>query len=260
MHFLKKVIERPILEDPAKNHKSVHRHFYRYSRGDFIGPALKISQTKAKITLRGSHEYEDLILELVTRGISDPKENFEIKGRLITGSDIKEIISDLGLNWNLKRSTGKTKSYKAEILDSINKAKLLESITVFRENCYFLISYNLNPSCRITTKKNIPQPSKKKIDEDDVKKRVTFCTGYMNKTEENLRNVFELALHDFKSELPKIWKAIIIYNNYKISSIEVPKNISDSRLLRVMSIRKGKMFRSIDVDGEINEKQYSIVV
>ncbi len=260
MHFLKKIIEQPILEDPAKNHKSVHRHFYRYSRGDFIGPALKITQTKAKITLKGSHEYEDLILELVARGISDPEENFEIQGRLITSSDLKELITNLGFNWVLKRSTGKTKNYKAEILDYINKAKLLESIVFFRENCYFLLSFNLNPSCKITTKKKIPQPSKKKREEDDVNKRIQFCTGYINNTEENLKNALELALYDFKSEIPKTWKAITIYNNYKITDIEVPKNITDSRIMRIMAIRKGKIFRTINVDRETIEKQYSIVV
>ncbi|MFX1501135.1 MAG: hypothetical protein ACFFDH_09260, partial [Promethearchaeota archaeon] len=88
MHFLKKIIETPILDDPAQNYKSIHRHFYRYSRGDFIGPAMKLSQTKTKLTLKGSHEYEDLILEIVTSGISNPDENFEIRGRLISGVDI----------------------------------------------------------------------------------------------------------------------------------------------------------------------------
>ena len=52
IHFIKKLIQSPILEDPAKNHKDIHRHYYRYSKGDFIGPALKINQTKAKINLK----------------------------------------------------------------------------------------------------------------------------------------------------------------------------------------------------------------
>ena len=116
MHFLKNVVETPILDDPARNHKNIHRHFYRYSRGDFIGPALKISQTKAKITLKGSHEYEDLILEIVASGISNPDDNFEIKGRLISGSDVSDIISDLGLlmfpsGYFIKYFTGHTGHY-----------------------------------------------------------------------------------------------------------------------------------------------------
>ena len=125
---------------------------------------------------------------------------------------------------------------------------------------YFLISFNLNPTCKVTTKKNVPQPSKKKVGEDDVSKRIQFCTGYMSNSDKNLNNLIDNALNDFKSDLPKSWKSIIIFNNYKITDIEIPKNISNSRLLRVMAIRKGKMFRSLDIDGEIIEKQYSIVV
>lgn len=260
MHFLKKIIETPILDDPAIKHMDIHRHFYRYSRGDFIGPALKISQTKTKFTLKGSHEYEDLIQELVTSGISSANEKFEIKGRLISGADIKEIINDLGFNWNLKQSTGQTKNFKAEIIDNADKDSLLKSIEAFRETSYFLVSFNLNPTCKVTTKKNVPQPSKKKVDEDDVSKRIQFCTGYMSNSDKNLNNLIDNAFNDFKSDLPKSWKSITIFNNYKITDIEIPKNVSNSRLLRVMAIRKGKLFRSLNIDGEIVEKQYSIVV
>jgi hypothetical protein len=131
MHFLSRLTENPILEDPAKNHMNIHRHFYRYSKGDFIGPAIKITKTKAKITLKGTHEYEDLILEIIAKTISDPQKSFEVKGKLITGMDLSEDITDLGLNWILKKSTGKTKNYKADIVDQINKNQLLQAI-----DCY----------------------------------------------------------------------------------------------------------------------------
>ncbi len=260
MHFLKIIVKTPILDDPAKNHKNIHRHFYRYSKGDFIGPALKISQTKAKFTLKGSHEYEDLILEIIANGISNPDENFEIKGNLISGADVGDIINDLGFNWNLKKSTGQTKNYKAEIIDNTNKNSLIESIEAFRETSYFLLSFNINPNCKVTTKKKIPQPSKKKVEDDDVAKRIQFCTGIINNTESNFNYIIKNALSDFQSEFPRKWKKLTIFNNYKINEIELPKNVKNSRLLRIMAIRKGKLLRSLDIDGEIIEKQYSIVV
>jgi len=260
MHFLRKLTEHPILDEPAKNYQSIHRHFYRYSRGDFIGPAMKINQTKAKFTLKGSHEYEDLILEVVTRGISNPNENFEINGSLISGANINDIITKLGFNWELKESTGQTKNYKAEIIDTIKKEPLLQCIEAFRKNSYFLVSFNLSPTCKVTTKKNIPQPSKKKVEDDDVNKRIQFCTGYLSNNEKNLNNILDMTLYDFQSELPKNWKTLTIFNSYKITDIEIPKNVANSQLLRIMAIRKGKLFRSLDFDGEIIEKQYQIVV
>ncbi|NHJ24340.1 MAG: hypothetical protein EAX89_07175 [Candidatus Lokiarchaeota archaeon] len=260
MHFLKRIIETPILEDPTQNYMEVHRHFYRYSKGIFIGPALKISQSKTKITLKGSHEYEDLIQELVVRSIKDQLIQFEIKGTLITGSDPSNLISSLGFNWDIKRSTGQTKNYKATILDRTNRDQLLKAIETLRKNSYLLISLNVNANCKITTKKNIPQPSKKKIEDDDINQRIQFCTGYLVNSENNLEILIEEALPDFRSEIPNDWKSITILNNYKITDIILPTNIQDSRLLRIMAIRKGKLIRTVEIDNEVIEKQYSFVV
>ena len=90
MHFLKKLVETPQLEDPAKNYFFVHRHFYRYSKGEFIGPAIKITKTKAKITIKGTHEYEDLIQEITCKASST--DEFIISGNLETGKDLTEEL------------------------------------------------------------------------------------------------------------------------------------------------------------------------
>lgn len=258
MHFLRKLIESPELNDPAKKHKNIHRHFARYSKGIFIGPAIKITRTNTKITLKGSFEYEDLIQEIIATTISDGE--FEINGVLITGSDIKEDISNLGLDWKLNKSTGKTINYKATINDKIDRNNLIEVIETLRETSYLLLSFNLNPTCKVSTKKRIPQPSKKKIEEDDINKRVQFCNGVINNSERNIKLIIDLVLEDFKLELPEKWKTTTITNNYNITDIIIPKNIKNSSLLRIMALRKGKMTRTLDVDGELIEKQYSITV
>ena len=258
MHFLKKLIESPDLDDPAKKHKSIHRHFARYSKGIFLGPAIKITKTNKKITLKGSFEYEDLIQEIIATTISDRE--FDINGVLITGSDIMEDILSLGLDWKLKKSTGKTINYKADINDKINRNNLIEIIEKLRETSYFLISFNLNPTCKVLTKSRIPQPSKKKIEDDNITKRVQFCNGVINNSERNIKLIIDLVLIDFKLDLPKNWKTITITNNYNITNIIIPKNIQNSSLLRIMALRKGQMIRTLDVDGELIEKQYPIIV
>ncbi|MFW9864858.1 MAG: hypothetical protein ACFFEN_02050 [Candidatus Thorarchaeota archaeon] len=257
MHFLNKLTKNPNLEDPAKEHIDVHRHFYKYSKGEFIGPALKISKTNTRITLKGAHEYEDLIQEIVTHTIS--VDEFEITGTLISGSDVSELITNFGFDWNLKKSTGETKNYKAKILGKTERKTLLESIKAFRKTSYYLISFNVNPTCKVTTKKNIPQPSKKKIEEDDINKRIQFCTGIINNNEHNIILVLDNCLPDFKSEIPGKWKNIIIKNNYRISDIILPEDIDNWRLKRILALRKGTLMRSIDIDGEFIEKQYSFI-
>ena len=259
MHFLKKLVEHPELEDPVKQHMDVHRHFYRYSRGEFIGPAIKISCSSTKITLKGSHEYEDLILELVANSIEDPKKQFEIKGRLITGSDISEQLTKLGLNWELKESTGKTKNYKSDFIDEMTRDKLIECNSSFRNNSYFLANFNISSTCKVSTKKSIPQPSKKKAEDDDVSARIQFSIGYMKNNKKNLELIIDSLIPDFKNRVPNNWKNIIVYNNYLIDDIVLPKNINDSRLLRVFAIRKGKLIRTVEIDGETHENQYSFL-
>ena len=92
-----------------------------------------------KISFKGSLEYEDIIQEIVVKTISS--DTIQIEGVLFTGGNIKEIIRELGLDWVLKASTGKTKNYKAQILEDINKQKLLKIIEEFRKNSYLLISF-----------------------------------------------------------------------------------------------------------------------
>ena len=258
MHFLKKIIEWPNLKDPANNHKDIHRHFNRYSKGEFLGPAIKITKTNTKTTLRGSFEYEDLIQEIVAATILDEK--IEIIGVLISTIDCSELIKRLGLDWNLKKSTGKTQNYKASIDNIVTRDTLIETIEAFRSTGYMLLSFTLNPTCKVTTKSKVPQPSKKSVEDDDVNKRIQFCIGVINSTDKNIGRIIDNALLDFKSDIPEKWKNIILRNSYKIEEIIIPKDIKDTRMLRILAIRKGKVIRSLEIDGEIIEKQYNVVV
>jgi len=63
-HYLTKILDNPMIENPVKAAPDVHKHFTRYSKGQFSGPAVKISQTKEKITIWCSHEYEDAVLRI----------------------------------------------------------------------------------------------------------------------------------------------------------------------------------------------------
>ncbi|TFG07387.1 MAG: hypothetical protein EU539_05040 [Promethearchaeota archaeon] len=258
MHFLRKLIENPILEAPVHDNMDVHRHYYRYSRGEFIGPALVTKKTSSRISLKGSHEYEDLIQELVIKTANE--DEIEVKGVLISGKDLTEELLALDLNWDLKKSTGKTKNYKANFSDKIDKEKLLKIIDIFRKHSYLLLSFKLNPTCKISTKKRIPQPSKKKVEDDDINSRVQFCNGVMDNTDKNTKLLIEKAFKDFESEIPNEWSNITLTNNYKFSEIILPKDEKDSLMLRIKAKRKGKLIRTLDVDGVSIEKQYAIIV
>jgi hypothetical protein len=255
-------MDNPQLEDPSEKHMDVHRHFYRYSRGEFIGPACQIWRTSSKLSLKASFEYEDLIAELVLKNSTKEKVKADIV--LITGKDISDKIRNLGLEWDLSESTGKTKNFKAKEIVQVEKEKLLKAIEAFRQDSYLLLNFNLGSKCKVQTKKRIPQPSKKKPLDDDVNSRIQFSKGYLDNDESTVQMALEEIVTDFKDDLPESWSKITLTNNYKIDEIIIPKKLKgtkDSRLLRVMAIRKGKLFRTLDIDGdETIEKQYSIMV
>jgi len=57
LHYLAKLFETPEIDDPVKNARDIHKHFTRYSRGQFDGPAIKIKQYSSKLTITCSYEY-----------------------------------------------------------------------------------------------------------------------------------------------------------------------------------------------------------
>ncbi len=258
MHFLSKIIETPELKDVAKEHFYIHRHFYRYSKGEFIGPAVLITKTSTKITIKGTHEYEDLIQEIGCK--VSTTDQVTISGVLETGKDISEDLKKIGLDWKLKKSTGDKKIYKGTIEDTVDIKTLQNAIELLRATSYLLISFNSGTSVKVTTKKRIPQPSKKKVEEDDLSKRISFSTATISNTEKNNLLIEDTIFHDFKTELPESWKKATLTNNYKINEIEIPKDVQSSMMKRILAIRKGKMIRTLDVDGEVIEKQYNIIV
>lgn len=259
MHFIRKIIENPKLENPAREHMDIHRHFYRYSKGIFLGPAIKLYRSKTKISLKGSLEYEDIIEELVLRTV--PGEKVKVTGNLYAAGDITEMLQEMGVNWEVQESSGKTKNYKADIDDEINKNLLIDVIKELRSSSYLLLNFTINNACKVKSKKRLPQPSKKKPADDDLSKRVNFITGYIENTDTNSKMIEDELLYDFKDDLPEDWKRITVTNNYRITDIILPdkKEKLNSYMMRVMAIRKGKLIRTAEIDGDTVEKQYNIV-
>jgi hypothetical protein len=258
MHFLKQIIENPRFEEPAKKHMDVHKHFYRYSKGEFSGPAMKMKRYSTKITMKGSFEYEDVVQEIVTR--TTPSDTIEVEGKLITGRDITDTLNKLNLDWELEEKSGRGKGYEIEFSETFSREKLLKIIEEFREHCYLMLNYKVNKYSQIKTEEKLPKPSKKNPIEDDIDKRVSFSRGYVETNQKNLGLVYDYILPDFKSKMPEDWDDLVLTNNYNIEEIEIPKDAESSRMMRIMAVRKGTLTRTVKCDGKTFKKQYSISV
>ena len=99
-HYLMKLILAPHLADPVKEAPDVHKHFTRYSKGSFDGPVIKVSKTKAKISVWASHEYEDLLLRFALKNCQDEK--VKVTGNIIGGINFAPLLKKLDFpeSWN----------------------------------------------------------------------------------------------------------------------------------------------------------------
>lgn len=258
MHFLKVLIDNPKLENPSENYPEIHRHFTRYSKGEFTGPAIKVRFTAKKINIYGSFEYEDFIQEFVTSLMPDG--DIQVSSVIFAARDLKDEFYELGLNWKLIKSTGKTKNYKGTFDDILERKRLKEIIKALNKKCYYFSNFILE-GYSVKCKKKPPQPSKKKPTDDEIAKITKFCVGSVSNNKKNKDYLLERLVPDFLNKFPEKSKSFTLINEYKITNIILPKNIKNSILMRLKAIREGKLNRTIRFDNDtehMNSYQISV--
>ncbi len=248
MHFINLLLQNPILQNPAEDYPEIHRHFTRYSKGEFTGPIMKIRFTTNKITLYGSFEYQDFIQEYVASVM--PDDEIEVTSSIFSGSDLKDIFSKLSLDWQLKKSTGKTKNFKGIFQAKFKKSKFLEILKELNKYSYYFTNFNNQQGFSVKCKTKPAQPPKKKPTKQEIEKIAKFCTDVVKNSKKNQKTLLKTILPDFEEKIPENVKTIKIINEYKINNIIIPKNIKSSGLIRIKSIREGKLTRTIEIDNE----------
>ncbi len=255
-HFLTELIANPNLEDPSIK-MGMHRHFARYSKGKFSGPACKISVTPSKIAVASTFEYEDVLTSLAARFFPDPF--MSISGTIVTGKDINDELEKIGVRIRVEESTGQAKNFKAKVEEDMPKEKLVKLIDLVAENGYILLSFKQGDKggISVTTKKSPPRPNPKSGETEAADAAVQFCKVNFPNQKEILDAVVTELLADFKQDLPPKFKKLLIDNRYYFAELIIPKNLP-SQLIRLKTIRVGKLTRRIEVDEASFEKQYSI--
>jgi len=255
-HFLTELISNPNLEDPCTK-MGMHRHFARYSRGRFSGPTCKITIGPSKIAIAATFEYEDILTYLAAKFFPEPVLN--ITGTIVSANDINDDLKKIGVNIRLEESTGQTRNFKAKVEEEISKENLIKLVELVAENGYILLSFKQKDKggISVTTKKNPPRPNPKSGEEESIEAALQFCKANFPNKKEILEAISMELLSDFKEQIPPKCKKIVIENRYEFSELIIPKNLP-SELIRLKTIRVGKLIRRFEVDEETFEKQYSI--
>ncbi|MCP4764576.1 MAG: hypothetical protein GY870_22565, partial [archaeon] len=234
MHFLKDLISHNNEDDPVKSVPHVHRHFVRYSKGQFEGPAMKIKFAKTNINIYAGFEYEDLLYYIIAESMNDAdiSEEFSVTGNIISSRDISKVFEENGIPWKMKKSTGKTKNFKCPLKPAadakLNKDKMKSLIVTLNSSLtstYTLLNFKIE-GYSIKTAKNPPRPKQSGSTAEDQEKskaaRIKFCTAKLPNTEKNRKMLIEEVVPEFKDEITAKCKQIEIYNNYLVEELILP--------------------------------------
>jgi len=258
MHFIRELIENNQNSDPLKNLPHIHRHFTRYSKGTFNGPAISIKISNSYINLNSSFEYEDFLAWLVANSLSDNNSTFIITGSIISSENFTDKLNSLGLNWNITESSNQVKNYKCILTPrdniKITKNELLNLIETLNKCCYLLLSFKAGDKNQysLKTAKNPPRPKTNgdNLNEDDFSKELKFSIAKIPNLPKSLDIIINEILPDFKQKLPKSLKTIEIYNIYEIKNIILPETrIKNSYLIRLMALREGVLIRKAIINN-----------
>lgn len=207
--FIKKVFENKVDE-------AGHRQFVRFGKGEYKGRAALSLIKTASVKLRGSFEYANDFVELVAElgnvkfsGIVLSKEKLDFaSGKMKTGL------------WN----------YDVSGIDS-------DKIREIKERAYYLLLDAEAPGISLKIKKKLHKPGKSgeaKIDDG-------FCI-----LEADLKYWHKIK-EDFLWDIPDC-KKCKVKHEYIINELDMPKGEKDFEKIRLMTRRKGKINRVIEID------------
>lgn len=259
-HFLTKIIQNPKLENPARNSMDVHKHFTRYSKGIFDGPAVKISQSKGGISIGASFEYEDEAFRIACEIFNEQKAS--VSGKVFGSDDFGSIMREIGLSgvWIPNKSKGETQNFNLEVKNEPIPIEILRKMgEMLPKYAYMLLSFSsTDKSVSLAMKKTPPRPNSKNPEDASKDNQVKFCTLKIPFSENNISRVLAGYAKDFKDEIPTKFKTLWITNSYEITDLILPteKNIP-SRDFRILTLRKGTLNRVLVVDGNTITKKIS---
>jgi hypothetical protein len=201
--------------------EEVHDYFIRFSKGRFEGRAALNLQKVSKVKLKGSFEWVNDFVELVS----------ELADIQFSGIILSKEQLDLD---NEKKKTG-IYQYTVENIDS-------EKIKEIKDKTYAMLLDAEGEDIKLKMKKKLPKPGKsseKKVDDK-------FC-----QIEADLKywpQVKEAFM------LPECKKAKI-FHTFVIDQIILPEGEKDFVKIREKAKRKGKIIRKSEIDKQEKKEE-----
>lgn len=196
--------------------EEAHGHFVRFSKGRFEGRAVLNLRRTSKIKLKGSFEWANDFVEIV----SELDSNAKFSGIILSREQL-----DLG---NEKKKKGRFQ-YDLEDISS-------EKIKEIKDKVYAMLLDSEIEDIKLKIKKKLPKPGKSAAKVDDK-----FC-----QIEVDLRYWPQIKEAFMLPECKKCKTSHV----FEINEIILPEGEKDSAKIREMAKRKGKIVRKMEIDGQ----------
>ena len=247
-HFITRIIQNDVDE-------LTHLIFSRYGRGTFPGPALQLKTQKNKITINASFLYEDFIGAFLAYFLPSG-EQFKLTGNIFSYRDLSSALSSIISSVSMKKSKN---LYKATLQLELPSEKIKKLYSLLGGKCYILVSIKPVQGTlpKLQIKKSIP-----KLTDQIVELKTDFCKATLPNNEEILKVFIEEALPDFQEKIKMSFKSLDLKNQLVVTDIILPENWRSmpSREVRLKSKRKGKIVRTLTVDGETLKTEHDFLV
>ena len=223
MHFIKDLFEKNQTEH-------LHNKFIRYSKGNFVGPLLKIKFTKNDVKIYASFHFTDELLSMCADILgNDP---VHVKGSLVWNQDLAPQLAELGIMYSkVSKSRG---IFKYTLENDVPLQDFVKSM-----GGYHVLLTIKEEGLSYVTKSSLPKPNKE-FGADFCK--VTLPQSHAKK-----------VMEEFAFDVKCTAKQIEIEHKIEVTDIELPENITDFDKARREAKRVGTIVRKVIVDGEETE-------
>lgn len=214
----------------GKKDEYIHQQFIRYGKGEYDRLLFTIKKRK-NLSIKSSFDFANEFVRIIAENIN---ENVKVTGKIIASADFES-------EWNFKEYSKRMGIYYGEIDEEFTPKKLKEFYEKFK-NKSILINFT-GDKYKLKTKNNPPKPGSAVKD--------NFCSAALP---------LEL-LEEFNFDFGKDFSEAKIIHKLKIEEVVVPKEyLNDFAQARLHGIRKGKLIREIDLDGNKIVKEYKLEV
>jgi hypothetical protein len=191
-----------------------HKHFVRFGKGNYLRRFLISVVRGNKIKVRASFELANDFVNFVHENLP----NLKFSGKIMTKKEYPGM-----------KARKKGGSYVYEVNDI--------SLEDYDGGFFYLLNAK-SEDMILKIKKSLPKPGKNAEKIDDK-----FCTLELDtKYWDKIRDLFFW-------DVPDNVKKAVIEHELKITDIVMPSGEDDPAKMRELAKRKGKIIRSLDIDG-----------